>query len=151
MLSVDEALRLVLQQTATPRPVVKHLTEARGCVLAEEIVSDIDSPPHDKAIVDGYAVIAADVAAANSKLAVVEQVTAGAVPTRTVERGTATQIMTGAPLPSGADAVVMVENTEACGDGVRILQMPVKPGQNIMRRAASLARGQAVLQAGKLV
>jgi molybdopterin molybdotransferase len=117
--------------------------------LAEPIVSDIDSPPHDKSIVDGYAVVAADCERAAAELIVLEEVTAGAVPTRSVERGAATRIMTGAPLPVGADAVVMVEQTEVVGDRVRVLQSPVKPGQNIARRAVSLARGQTALQPGK--
>jgi molybdopterin molybdotransferase len=151
MLSVDEALKLVLEhaQSLPPSPRGTYLFRAEGRVLAEPIISDIDSPPHDKSVVDGYAVIAADITAAGTEFAVLEEVTAGKVPTRTVERGTATRIMTGAPLPRGADAVVMVEQTEAVGDRIRILQSPVKPRQNIMPRAASLARGQTVLQPGK--
>lgn len=152
MLSVDDALRLVLEH-AEPVPAVwwTSLADACGCVLAETVTSDIDSPPHDKAIVDGYAVCSADVKAAGVELRVLEEITAGAVPTQTVERGTATRIMTGAPLPLGADAVVMVEQTETTGDRVRILQSPAKSGQNIMRRATSLARGQTVLEPGKLL
>src|SRR4029450_9930778 len=117
MLSVDEALRLVLEHTQ-PLPWSQALStsdawtsEALGCVLTEPVTSDIDSPPHDKSIVDGYALIAADAASPGIELTVIEEVTAGTVPTRTVERGTATRIMTGAPLPAGADAVVMVEQT----------------------------------------
>jgi len=139
----------VLQQTAPLPPLATMLSDARGRVLAEPVVSDIDSPPHDKSIVDGYAVIAADIHQPGLELIVLEQIVAGAVPTRKVERGSATQIMTGAPLPAGADAVVMVEQTQAAGDRVRILQTPVKPGQNIVRRAASLAKGQMVLETGR--
>jgi molybdopterin molybdotransferase len=151
MLSVEQALQLVLDQ-AQPVPVRKVLAgEALGCVLAEPVVSDIDSPPHDKSIVDGYAIIAADAGSPGVELAVLEEVTAGEVPTKTIEQGTATRIMTGAPIPVGADAVVMVEQTAPAGERIRILQSPVKPGQNIMRRAASLARGQMVLQPGKVM
>jgi molybdopterin molybdotransferase len=151
MLSVDEALKLVLEH-ARPIPAREVPTaEAQGLVLAEPITSDIDSPPHDKSIVDGYAVISADIMAPGQELLVLEEITAGTVPTRTVEPGTATRIMTGAPLPSGADAVVMVEQTALAGDRVRIGQSPVRVGQNIMRRAASLARGQVVLAAGKFL
>jgi molybdopterin molybdotransferase len=149
MLSVEEALALVLRHAQPLPPRRVALEEALGCALAEAVVSDIDSPPHDKSIVDGYAVIAADIHQPGVELTVLEQIVAGAVPTRTVERGAASQIMTGAPLPGGADAVVMVEQTQAAGDGVRILQAPVKPGQNIVRRATSLARGQTVLESGK--
>src|SRR6478609_7808457 len=141
MLSVDEALGRVLE-FARPLPAVATpLKETQGRVLAEAIVSDIDSPPHDKSIVDGYAVIAADTANLPAELTVLEEVTAGAVPTRTVERGAATRIMTGAPVPPGADAVVMVEQTELVGDLVRILTA-AKVGQNIVRLGASLTRGQ---------
>ena len=144
MHSVEQALKLVLDY-AQPLPwSVKLATtqpdgsEALGCVLSEPVTSDIDSPPHDKSIVDGYAIIAADAAQPGAELVVIEEVTAGAVPTKAVERGTATRIMTGAPLPQGADAVVMVEQTTLIGDRVRIGQSPVKPGQNIMRRAGML-------------
>ncbi|MCI0360472.1 MAG: molybdopterin molybdotransferase MoeA [Planctomycetaceae bacterium] len=154
MLSVDEALKLVLDH-ARPLSWPQSLTigdgEALGCVLTERVTSDIDSPPHDKSIVDGYALIAADAEEPGRELTVIEEVTAGAVPTRTVERGTATRIMTGAPLPAGADAVVKVEQTTLAGDRVRIHQSPVKPGQNIMRQGASLKRGQVVLEPGKVL
>jgi molybdopterin molybdotransferase len=157
MLSIEEALQLVLDH-AQPLLWPQSLTtseawssEALGCVLAEPVTSDIDSPPHDKSIVDGYAIIAADVNAPGAELQVIEEVIAGAVPTRPVERGTATRIMTGAPLPPGADAIVMVEQTTLSGERVRIQQSPVKSGQNIMRRGASLTRGQVVLQPGKVL
>lgn len=156
MLSVDQALQLVLQHAQPLRPLPLATTdawssEALGCVLAESITSDMDSPPHDKSIVDGYAIIATDAAAREADLVVIEEVTAGAVPTRTVEHGTTTQIMTGAPVPAGADSVVMVEQTTRDGDRVRILQSSVKPGQNIMRRGASIARGQVILQPGTVL
>jgi molybdopterin molybdotransferase len=146
MLSVDQALQLVLQHAQPLPPRRVQLDEALGLVLAEEIVSDIDSPPHDKSVVDGYALRAADIASPNVHLRVLEEVTAGMLPTLTVESGTATRIMTGAPIPDGADAVVMVEQTEfAEGGRVRIDAPTVRPGQNITRRASSLSRGKTVL------
>src|SRR5688572_27255876 len=99
MLTVEQALQLVLKRAQPLAPGQFALQDSLGCVLAEPIVSDIDSPPHDKSIVDGYAIIAADVQQSGAELAVLEEVTAGAVPTREVESGTATRIMTGAPLP----------------------------------------------------
>ena len=149
MLSVDHALQLVLQHAA-PRPAVSvGLIDALGQVLAETVASDIDSPPHDKSVVDGYALQAADAAQPGAVLEVLEEVTAGSLPSRTVEPGTATRIMTGAPLPSGADAVVMVEQTALEADGRRVrVTTAVRNGQNIMPRAASLARGQTVLSPG---
>src|SRR5262245_30735287 len=151
MLTVDDALRFVLEHCQPLPPARIPSLDARGCVLAEAVVSDIDSPPHDKAIVDGYAVIAADLSSCDVELRVLEEVTAGAVPTKLVESGAATRIMTGAPMPHGANAVVMVEQTQAAGERVRIRQSPVKPGQNVMRRASSLALGQTVLRPGKLL
>jgi molybdopterin molybdotransferase len=151
MHSVEAALQLVLDQAHPLLPRDVLAAESLGCVLAESIASDIDSPPHDKSIVDGYAVVAADAASPGAELTVLEEVTAGAVPARAVERGTATRIMTGAPIPAGADAVVMVEQTSLAGDRVRILQSPVRLGQNIMRRAASLARGQSALHSGRVL
>lgn len=149
MLTVEDALRLVIDHVQPLAPVNMPLWQARGCVLAEPVTSDVDSPPHDKSLVDGYAVIASDVG--SGELRVLEEVTAGAVPTRVVERGTATRIMTGAPVPRGADAVVMVEQTELAGERVRVLQSRVTSGQNIMRRAASIGRGQTVLETEKLL
>jgi molybdopterin molybdotransferase len=150
MLNIDEALKLVLDDTQPLRAVATPIAEARSRVLAETITSDVDSPPHDKSIVDGYAIVAADIAQPPVELTVLEEVTAGAVPTRAVGRGTATRIMTGAPIPAGADAVVMVEQTECSGTRVRILS-PARGGQNITRQGSSLVRGQVVLQPGALL
>jgi len=151
MLTIEQALQFVLDHTAPGAPISIPLNEALGCVLAEEIVSDVDSPPHDKSTVDGYAVIAADIARTGMELKVLEEVTAGTVPSRAVEPGTATRIMTGAPIPRGADAVVMVEQTKFADGQVTILQSPVRLGQNIMRRASAMSRGQTVLSSGRLL
>lgn len=155
MLSVAEALQSVLA-LATPLPPREvPLADSLGLVLAANIASDIDSPPHDKSIVDGYAVVAESVRSSGDMLAVLEEVTAGAVPQHSVIPGTATRIMTGAPLPVGADAVVMVERTQLDTSGrqerVQIGEYPIKPGQNIMRQAASLQCGQEVLHARRLL
>jgi molybdopterin molybdotransferase len=152
MITVDEALAHVLQRSTTLPSRTVELRDALGRVLAHDVVSDVDSPPHDKSIVDGYAVIAADLAGGVAELDVLEEVVAGAVPTRTVTAGTATRIMTGAPLPAGADAVVMVERTELlAGDRprVRIADAPLRSGQNITRRGAAMRAGQVVLRAGQ--
>jgi molybdopterin molybdotransferase len=151
MLNIDAALKLVLDHAKPLASVPTPMSDALGRVLAEAVVSDIDSPPHDKSIVDGYAVIATDIEAQQTELAILEEVTAGAVPSKAVESGAATRIMTGAPLPRGADAVVMVEQTEMSGGRVRIMQPNVRVGQNIVRRATSLACGQTVLLPGKLL
>src|SRR5436853_5231067 len=107
MLSVSEAQSLILEAVhPLPAETVPLTPTALGLVLAEDIVSDIDSPPHDKALMDGYAVRAADLAEGVNPLVVVEEITAGQSPQRSVGRGQASRIMTGAPVPTGADAVV---------------------------------------------
>lgn len=161
MLSVEEALRSVLEQAPTPDVVERATPESLGLVLAETIVSPVDSPANDKSLMDGYAIVSSDVGSDGGSdgavLRVLEEVTAGAVPTRPVVSGTATRIMTGAPLPDGADAVVMVEHTEmesiqgtpADPPRVRIRATTVKLGQNILRRGQSMRAGDVVLSAGR--
>ncbi len=154
MLSVDEALQRVLARAHPLAPVPCSLDAALGLALAEDVAADVDSPPYDKSLVDGYAVVAADIIDGRRELDVVEEVPAGALPSRTVTRGTATRIMTGAPMPAGANAVVMVEQTESLADDgsalgrVRCFEPTAAAGQNIMPRAASMARGEIVLRAG---
>src|SRR5438309_4581230 len=113
MLSVAEAQALVLAKARPLPPRVLELTPAAlGLVLAEDVASDLDMPPYDKAMMDGYAVRSADVGDKGADLAVVEEeLTAGRVPQKAVGTGQATLIMTGAPIPVGADAVVMIERT----------------------------------------
>src|SRR5262245_20062538 len=102
MLTVAEALDLV-RQHARPLPARRALLgELLGLRLAENVVSQIDSPPFDKSVVDGFAIATGD---RSPTLRVVELVTAGVVPTRAVEPGTTIRVMTGAPVPAGADAV----------------------------------------------
>lgn len=158
MISVADALTMVLER-AQPRtqPGSQWRTPLRdslGRVLAEDIECTIDSPPHDKAQVDGYAVRAADVLAVGTTLQVVEEITAGQIPSQTVAPGTAIKIMTGAPIPAGADSVVMVECSESLADQngkavVRFTGSAIRPGQNIMRRGESMRRGEIVLRSGQ--
>ena len=150
MLSVAEALDLIAAE-ALPLPPRLHATlESIGLVLGESVASDIDSPPYDKSTVDGIALQAASITARGSELEILEEITAGNVPTREVVPGHGTRIMTGAPIPPGADAVVMVEKTEpaAAASQARVLEFPIRPGQNIMRRGISMQAGQAVLAPG---
>jgi molybdopterin molybdotransferase len=152
MLEVDQALQQVLAHTKRKTPVRVPLAESLGLALAEDVTSDVDSPPHDKSMVDGYAVVAADLQSGVAELQVLEEVTAGAVPQKTVTTGHCTRIMTGAPLPEGADAVAMVEYSRLLSDGSQVhIDAPTRPGQNIMRRAASLRQGEIVLSAGHVI
>ncbi len=151
MLTLDKALALIHETLAPSKPVTLPLSQCLGLTLAADVVSGIDSPPFDKALMDGYAVCAADVATGVATLTILERITAGMVPRETVRAGTATQIMTGAPLPAGADAVVRIEDTREEGDRVVIQTRPIQPEQDIIRRAAALKVGETVLTAGMLI
>src|SRR3954451_19455081 len=150
MLTVDEALRAVLERCvplpASPRP----LDDALGCVLAEDVAADIDLPPFDKALVDGYAVRSADFHGrdVDRRLKVGEEITAGRTPSRPLGPSEAASIMTGAPLPPGADAVVMVERTTRCGDHVVIDDPEVGPGKNRLERGREMRTGEVVVRRG---
>jgi molybdopterin molybdotransferase len=164
LLSVADALAIVLRQ-AKPLAAEKMLlgSAARNLVLAETIVSDIDSPPYTKALMDGYAVqtlagaagsqatpvqTLAYAAGSQATLRVIEEIAAGKMPSRHVGPGEAARIMTGAPVPDGADAVVPIEKTEAASAGeVRLLVTP-KPGQNILQRGTEMKAGEMILQPG---
>lgn len=148
MISVEQALELVLQhaRSITLSSQV-DLAAALGCTLAEDIASDIDSPPHDKSIVDGYALCEADIGNP-APLRVIERVVAGEVPQQTLSPGTAIQIMTGAPIPAGCAAVVMVEKTSADGNLLTVNDPKLRTGMNISRRGTSMQRGDVVLQKG---
>lgn len=148
MLSVAEALSQVLSVARLLPAATFPVADARGLVLAEEIASDIDSPPYDKALMDGYAVIAADLATGDVELGVLEEVPAGAVPRHAVVRGVSTRIMTGAPLPAGADCVVMFEETERVGDARVRIRSTIGPGKNIMPRGLSMRAGETILKPG---
>src|SRR3954471_13819997 len=102
MLSIEEALKLVTDHARplSPRRIV--LGEAAGLVLAEDITSEVNSPPYDKALMDGYAVRSID---RQPQRQILEEIAAGAVPHFALTAGTTSRIMTGAPLPEAADAV----------------------------------------------
>ena len=152
-ISLEEA-RDLLFEAAVPVERTERipLGESLGRVIAHAVTSKVDVPPFDRAAMDGYAVIAEDTFGAGPYdprlLHCIERVYTGQVPTRSLARGECIEIATGAPLPAGADAVVMVEETEKEGaDRIRVLT-PVYPRQHVGRRAADIAVGQPVLAAG---
>ncbi len=152
----DEALALVLGGAAPiERTERVRLGDADGRVLAADAASAIDVPPFDRAAMDGYAVVAEDTFGAGRYeprvLRCVEKVYTGQMPARPVARGECIEIATGAPMPEGADAVVMVEETEKIGDGGVRIFTPVYPRQHVGRRAADIAAGRAILAAGDLL
>ena len=148
MISVAEALQLVLENVRPLGPRRMPLEQAFGEILTEPVVSDIDSPPHDKSVVDGYAVRYADLADGAAELRILEEITAGLVPRLAIEQGTTSRVMTGAPVPAGADSVVMVErSTPLASDRVRLDDPKAKRGQNIVARASVMRRGDVALPA----
>lgn len=150
MLDVAEALAIVLQHTRPRRPAAVSLSPAMlGQVLAVDVHADRDLPPFDKSLRDGYAVRAADCTTANAELAVVKEIAAGDASPVAIGPGECVRIFTGAPIPHGADAVVMQEDTEPLEGGrVRITDEVVKPGQWIFRRGTEMRAGEVVLPAG---
>lgn len=130
-------------------PVVETpLRECLGLVLAEAVVAPHDLPPFANSAMDGFAVRAADVAGAPVTLRVLEDVPAGSVPTQSVTEGTAIKIMTGAPLPDGADAVVKVEDTSQDGDVVSIAAA-APAGTAVRPAGGDIAVGDPVLSTGQ--
>ena len=150
MLSVAEALEIVLQHATPSRPAPHGLTPSTllGLVLAEDVVSDLDMPPFDKAMMDGFALRSSDLDDGRAELAIVEEIPAGKTPTVDVKAGQASRIMTGAPIPAGADAVVMIEQCEIAGNKVRVNETRVKPRMNILERGKEMRHGETVLKAG---
>ena len=149
MLSVTDAIDAVLAH-ATPMGVEQvSLAHALSRVIAADIVSECDSPPFDKALMDGYAVRSEDTTAGKATLKVIETITAGQVPTHTIRSGQAIRIMTGAPMPAGADAVVPVERTMAAPqyDDVHV-SIAVAAGANVLHRGESMRTGDRIFSAG---
>jgi len=152
LVSIDEARRILKEATVPiARMETVPLTELVGRVLAHPVIAAGDVPAFARSAMDGYAVIAADVALATSEapvtLSMTESVFTGAVPSRALTPGTCSAIATGAPIPSGADAVVMVERTERHDSRV-LVKEPVEPGTHINPRGTDLKAGQLVLDTG---
>ena len=154
MIELEEATRKLMTKARPLGTVEVPVLEALGRVLREDIRSPIPIPPFSKSAMDGYAVRSADVLNASAEspveLRVLEDVPAGKVGRHRVTRGTAARIMTGAPIPPGADAVVMVEYTERTTGGVRILQEAPK-GKHVAPVGEDVRKGQRVLRAGDVI
>ena len=152
---LDEARQLIAEACgAITRRERIPLLDANGRAAAVDVASTRDVPPFSRAGMDGYAVIADDTFGASryepKTLRVIEKVYTGQMPTQQLTPGTAVEIATGAPMPAGADAVVMVEETERAGDEVRI-QTPVYPRQNVGRQGADIVVGQTVIRDGEIL
>jgi molybdopterin molybdotransferase len=154
-LTIDEALAALLEHMRTMPGEATSLHDAAGRTLALPVISPVDQPPWDNSAMDGFAVHAADIVDASpdqpAQLRIVDDVRAGGFPSRAVGRGEATRIMTGAPVPAGADSVVRVEHTRPTGrDGIEVLN-GADAGRNIRLRAEDVRAGESVLPAGRLL
>jgi molybdopterin molybdotransferase len=154
MISCDDALRIVLEVVAPLGVERVPLLDALNRVLAEEIRSSRDIPGFDNSAMDGYAVRAADIATASEahpvRLSVVETVPAGRMPEHQVGPGECARTMTGAPIASGADAIVQVERTRGDGSIVEILA-PAEASAYVRPRGEDLRAGESVLSPGKML
>jgi molybdopterin molybdotransferase len=162
MISVEEALEKVLSYVEVLEPERKPILDCLGQVLAEDVYSTIDIPPLDNAAMDGFALRAEDTRGAGESspvyLAVVGEVAAGSMPKKDVKPGTAIRIMTGAPLPRGADTVVQFENTDEISrkssredlSHIAIL-CQAKTGLNVRCRGEDIAKGNLVLEKGRVL
>jgi molybdopterin molybdotransferase len=149
LLPLDRYRRDVLARVAPLDPIALGLLEARGCVLAEDVVAESALPPFPNSAMDGYAVRADD-AHAGAELKLVGEVAAGAAGGVSVSAGETVRIMTGAPIPDGADAVVPVEQTTEV-DGRVTLRAEVAAGAHVRPAGESVHAGATVLEAGRIL
>jgi molybdopterin molybdotransferase len=149
-LTVDEALDRILTRITPLERTETPLLEALGAVLAEDAVADRDIPPFRNSAMDGYAVRGADVQRDDVRLRVIGAVAAGAMPVGTVGPGEAMRIMTGAPMPEGADTVVRVEDTDNAMDVVTITRA-TPTGLSVRKAGEDLRRGEIVVARGTLL
>ena len=154
-ISLEDA-RQRLAAAVKPIQRTEHVTldRAVGRVAAADIVSPIDVPPFARSAMDGYALVSADTASASkntpARLRLVDRVFTAEISSTVVSAGNCVEIATGAPIPDGADAVVMVEETDRIGDAIEIYAA-ARPGQNIGRRAADIAKRDVVIRCGDVL
>ena len=155
MISIDEARSLILDASATLLASETMLVHSVGLTLARDAISDVDSPPFDKSMMDGVAFRFEDFQRGQREFLVIGQVRAGSDVSYSVASSQCLSIMTGAPIPPGADTVVMIEETDASkADGNPLIAIKtdrVKKGQNILLQSATMRQGQTILPAGHTI
>ena len=153
-ISFFEARAILLEAVKPVGTETISLSDCGGRILARELTAAEDSPAFDRSPYDGYAFRAADSAGASIEkpvtLRILEEVPAGAMPTQFVSEGTAVKILTGAPIPSGADAVVMYEKTRFSGETVSLFA-PAKSGDNIIYAGEDVRKGQLLASCGDVI
>src|SRR6202171_2764316 len=148
MISVEEALARLLAPLEALPPEQVSVADAVGRVLAEDVAARRTQPPFAVSAMDGYAVRAADVAQVPAKLRIVAEIPAGAGYGGTIGAGEAARIFTGAPLPAGADAIVIQEDTDRDGDRVEVREGAPK-GSYVRRAGLDFGEGDGLLPAGR--
>ena len=147
-LAVSDAQRLVLDSITRLETETVRLEQSVGRVLAQEIRANRDLPPYDVSAMDGFALRSADVAGGPAELTVIEDIKAGDLPTQTVVAGQCARIMTGAPVPPGADAVIRVEDTQEVSANRVQINKPVKPKNDVRPQGENMRDGDVVLTVG---
>lgn len=144
MISFEKALEIVLNTNIKTKTEKVTLSQSTGRILAEDVISDINMPPFNKSAMDGFAIRKNDI---DKELTIIETVAAGQTPQKTIQQGEATKIMTGAPIPKGADFVVQVELSENINKNtIRFTGLPNK--NNIIPKAEDVSVGDVVLTKG---
>jgi molybdopterin molybdotransferase len=152
LISVAQAKSIIDATPVTPRTDVVELSWALGHRLSEDLRADRDSPPFEKSVMDGYAVRAEDLAHLPCELLVQGRIMAGQAPAAPISAGKTMAIMTGAPLPDGADTVVPIELVEVLDAGKKVrFTQPVAKGKNVAHRASEIKGGDVVLKGGDLL
>lgn len=151
MIPLAEARRVVFDACPLRAPEPMAVDAVLGCVLGLPVVAAVSVPPFTNSAVDGFAVRAADVSGAPVELKAVDTVVAGSASSPRLEPGRAIRIMTGAPLPEGADAVCMVEDTTVAGGGTVVIGTAVAPGANVRRPGEDIAAGERLFEAGTVL
>ncbi len=147
-LKVSEAQQIIIDAVVPMSVETVELVQSLGRVLAQDVRANRDQPPYDVSAMDGYALRSADVLPTPVTLEVIEDIKAGDMPSKTVQAGQCARIMTGAPVPQGADAVLRVEDTQPLSATTVQINCNVKQGNDIRQRGESMRDGEVVLTAG---
>ncbi len=151
MIPISKAFKFIDRETIPLRTERVELTDAAGRVLSEKIVADTDLPPFDRSQMDGFAVKAADTANIPADLRIVGESAAGRGWHKTLKAGEAVRIMTGAPVPDGADSVQKVELTHETNDKNVTIVEPTEKGRFIVRKASEIQKGTAIFKTGEII
>jgi molybdopterin molybdotransferase len=155
MLTVDQAMDAILKRVRRLDTETVSLADSLGRVLGEDVTADTPMPPFDNSAVDGYAVNSTDVGPASPDsprvMRVLGEIPAGGAPDFVVGAGTAVRIMTGAPMPRGANSVVMVEDTTSEEDDAVTVMAQTRPGENVRYAGTDVARGALVVHSGSRI